>query len=349
MRLRPIRNPVMDPMRALICDEPGRLTVIERDVPKPAPGEVLVRIRRVGICGTDYHIFQGKHPFLEYPRVMGHELSGTIADANGSTTLKAGDDVYIVPYLSCGHCRACRRGVTNACRNIAVLGVHRDGGMAEFLCVPEQNAVPIGTASLDEAAMIEFLAIGAHGVKRGDVAARDRVLVVGSGPIGMSAIIFAKARGADVTVMDLREDRLAFTVDSLGANRTLRADADAEAEAGRLTDGEFYDVVIDATGNAGAMHRGFGLVGHGGRYVLLSVVRTEITFSDPEFHKRETTLLASRNAQPDDFAEVIRQMQAGRVPSRALNTHRGALAEAPALFPAWMKPEAGVIKAILEI
>jgi len=336
-------------MKALICEEPGRLSVISRPEPVPAEGEVLVRIRRVGICGTDFHIFQGKHPFLEYPRVMGHELSGTVETAPASSGLTQGQNVYIVPYLSCGKCVACRRGVTNACQNISVLGVHRDGGMAEFLCVPVSNVIPAGNASLDDAAMIEFLAIGAHGVKRGGITAQDRVLVVGSGPIGMSAIIFAKARGATVTVMDMREDRLAFTTEALGADHLLLANEEAEANAKKLTDGDFFDVVIDATGNAGAMQHGFGFVAHAGRYVLVSVVRTDITFSDPEFHKRETTLFASRNAQADDFAEVVRQMDAGKVPTRALNTHRGSLDDGAVLFKDWLRPEAGVIKAILEI
>ncbi|MCK0196967.1 zinc-binding alcohol dehydrogenase family protein [Ancylobacter sp. 6x-1] len=336
-------------MKALICDEPGRLSIISRPEPVPGPGEALVRIRRVGICGTDFHIYQGKHPFLDYPRVMGHELSGTVESAPEGSGLASGQNVYIVPYLSCGTCLACRKGVNNACMNINVLGVHRDGGMAEYLCVPVGNVVPAGTASLDDAAMIEFLAIGAHGVKRGGITAQDRVLVVGSGPIGMSAIIFAKARGAHVTVMDVREDRIAFTVNELGADQMLIADGNAEAEAKRLTGGDFYDVVIDATGNAGAMQRGFGFLAHAGRYVLVSVVRTDITFSDPEFHKREATLYASRNAQADDFAEVVRQMEAGKVPTRALNTHRGPLADGPALFDAWLRPEAGVIKAILEV
>ncbi|WGD30186.1 zinc-binding alcohol dehydrogenase family protein [Ancylobacter sp. WKF20] len=336
-------------MKALICEEPGRLSVISRPEPVPAAGEALIRIRRVGICGTDFHIYKGQHPFLEYPRVMGHELSGTVESAPAGSGLAKGQNVYIVPYLSCGTCHACRKGVNNACMNINVLGVHRDGGMAEFLCVPVQNVVPAGSASLDEAAMIEFLAIGAHGVKRGGITAQDRVLVVGSGPIGMSAIIFAKARGAHVTVMDLREDRIGFTINELGADQMLIADASAEAEAKRLTGGDFYDVVIDATGNAAAMQRGFGFLAHAGRYVLVSVVRTDITFSDPEFHKREATLFASRNAQADDFAEVVRQMEAGKVPTKALNTHRGPLSEAPGLFDAWLKPEAGVIKAILEV
>ena len=164
-------------MKALICDEPGRLSVIERPVPVCGANEVLVRIRHVGICGTDFHIYAGKHPFLEYPRVMGHELSGTVAEAPSGSTLKKGDPVYIVPYLSCGQCHACRKGLTNACQNIKVLGVHCDGGMAEYVSVPEQNVVPTGGIALADAAMIEFLAIGAHGVKRGSINANDRVLV----------------------------------------------------------------------------------------------------------------------------------------------------------------------------
>lgn len=336
-------------MKALICDQPGRLSVIERPIPTPGAGEVLVRIRHVGICGTDFHIYAGKHPFLEYPRVMGHELSGTVEKAPATSSLKAGDPVYIVPYLSCGTCHACRKGLTNACQNIQVLGVHCDGGMAEYVCVPEQNVIPTGDIALADAAMIEFLAIGAHGIKRGNIGPSDRVLITGAGPIGMSAIIFAKARGAEVTVMDTRSDRLSFAVDRLGADASLFADDTAEAQVQKMTQGDGFDVVIDATGNAIPMQRGFNFLAHGARYVLLSVVRQDITFSDPEFHKREATLFASRNAQPDDFAEVVRQMQAGKVPTRALNTHVGRLEDGVHLFEDWSRPEAGVIKAILEV
>jgi threonine dehydrogenase-like Zn-dependent dehydrogenase len=157
------------------------------------------------------------------------------------------------------------------------------------------------------------------------------------------------AQGAEVTVMDTRDDRLTFAADHLGADLTLHADSSAEQRVKEATDGDGFDVVIDSTGNVTAMERGFGFLAHGGRYVLVSVVRENVTFSDPEFHKREGTLLASRNAQPDDFAEVVRQMQAGKVPARALNTHHGPLAQAPELFAMWMDPGAGVIKAILEI
>ena len=334
-------------MKALVCDEPGRLSLVDRQRPTRGEGEVLVRIRHVGICGTDFHILAGKHPFLEYPRVMGHELSGTVEEGEGPLT--PGTPVYIVPYLACGSCAACRKGLTNACMNIRVLGVHTDGGMAEYLSVPAANVIPAGGIDLRDAAMIEFLAIGAHGIRRGGVTAADRVLVTGAGPIGMSAALFARARGAHVTVMDMRQDRLNFARDALGADAVLLAGPDAEAKAAEMTGGDGFDVVVDATGAAAPIERGFGFLAHGARYVLLSVVRETITFSDPEFHKREATLLASRNAQAEDFAEVVCQMQAGRIPTVALNTHRGALADAAALLPDWSRPEAGVIKAILDV
>lgn len=333
-------------MKALLCEEPGRLAIVTRPRPVRGAGEVLVRIRHVGVCGTDFHIFAGKHPFLTYPRVMGHELSGTVEEADD---LAPGTPVYIVPYLSCGQCGACRKGLTNACRTIKVLGVHTDGGMAEYLSVPAENVIPAGDVPLRDAAMIEFLAIGAHGVKRAGIGPADRVLVTGAGPIGMSAILFAKARGAHVTVMDPRTDRLAFARDRLGADATLTAGSGALDEAMAATAGEGYDVAIDATGLPGPIESGFAFLAHGARYLLLSVVPQEIRFSDPEFHKREATLIASRNAQPDDFAEVLRQMAAGRVPTGALNTHTGPLVEADRLIPAWSRPEAGVIKAILEV
>lgn len=336
-------------MRAVICDRPGSLSLIERPDPRPKPDEVLVRIRRMGVCGTDFHIYGGDQPYFEYPRIIGHELSGEVAASPSGSPLAVGEAVYIVPYLSCGTCRACRRGRTNCCRRLSVLGVHQDGGMAEYLSVPASNVVSAGDLPLDAAAMIEFLAIGAHGIARGAVAAEDRVLVVGSGPIGMAAIIFAKCRGAEVSVVDGRRDRLDFAAATLGADATHALSPDLEAILGERTGGEYFDVVVDATGHVGAMRRGLNFVGHGGRYVLLSIVRDDIAFPDPEFHKRETTLLASRNALPADFAEVVTQMRAGSVPTAALATHRAALAEAPERFDQWRLPEAGVIKALIEI
>lgn len=336
-------------MRALECVKPGELAIAERARPALAPGEVLVRIRRAGVCGTDLHIFEGSHPYLEYPRVIGHELSGEVADVAAGSRFKAGDPVYVIPYLACGYCVACRHGKTNCCQHIRVLGVHIDGGMADYVSVPEGNVAPAEGVSLDEAAMIEFLSIGAHAMRRAAPRAGDRVLVVGAGPIGLGCSLFAQLRGGEVTVLDKREDRLDFCRANLNVAQVEVAGAEVRGRLREWTRGDFFDIVVDATGNVKSMIAGLNYVAHGGTYVLVSVVRDTIAFEDPEFHKRETTLLASRNALPADFAEVIEAMRSGRVPTEALLTHRTRLEEAPSLFPVWIAPEAGVIKAMIEI
>ncbi len=336
-------------MRAILCEEPGRLVLVERPAPAPAPGEVLVRIGRAGVCGTDFHIFRGKQPFLEYPRVIGHELAGEIVQAPPGSSLSPGQRVAIIPYIACMSCVACRRGKTNCCQRIRVLGVHVDGGLCDFLAVPERNVLPVDDLPLDHAAMIEFLAISAHGVRRAAPGAGDRTLVIGAGPIGMAAMIFAKVRGAQVTALDVRADRLALCRAKLDADATVEAGADTDEALEAITGGDFYDLVIDATGNAASMERGFGYVAHGGTYVFLGIVQGSLSFSDPEFHKRETTLLASRNATREDFEEVLAAIRAGRVPTASLNTHRAPLEKVPELLPQWMSPDAGVVKALVEI
>jgi 2-desacetyl-2-hydroxyethyl bacteriochlorophyllide A dehydrogenase len=335
-------------MLTVICESPRNLQALERARPERAPGEVLLRVKRVGVCGTDLHIFTGDQPYLAYPRVMGHELSGVVEQADADSGLSPGDPVYVMPYLSCGQCVACRQGKPNCCVRIEVLGVHRDGGFAEYLTVPRRFVGRADGISLDQAAMLEFLAIGAHAVRRGSVAQSQRVLVVGAGPIGLAAMIFAKLRGATVTALDGRRDRLDFALQQVGVHAAVKVGEGDEVELARLTQGEFFDVVFDATGNAQAMERGFKFVAHGGSYVLVSIVPGDIRFSDPEFHRRETTLLSSRNATTEDFETVMQAMRAGLVPDAALATHRLALADVPSGFARLLDPAEGVIKAIVE-
>lgn len=336
-------------MKALRCDEPGKLSIAERKVPSPGPGEVLVRIRRVGICGTDYHILKGDQPYFEYPRVIGHELSGEVAQAPAGSAFEVGQVVCIEPYIFCGACRPCSQGKTNCCRRLEVLGVHRDGGACEHIAVPERNVVAADGLGYDAAAMVEFLAIGAHGVRRSGAGPESRVLVAGAGPIGIAAAIFAKAAGAAVTVTDINARRLAFCEERLGVDEAIEVGPDIDERLAAATGSDFFDIVFDATASPAAMRKGFSYVGHGGTYVLLSIVSAEIAFSDPEFHKRETSLLGSRNATRRDFETVLDAMRAGLVPVEALATHHAELADAPSAVSAWSRPEAGVIKGLIAI
>lgn len=336
-------------MSIVTCLEPGRLSLEHRPMPVRAPGQVLLRIRRVGVCGTDYHIVAGKQPYLSYPRVIGHELAAEVIEVDAGSALVPGATVSVLPYLACGTCIACRRAKPNCCVRIEVLGVHRDGGLAEYLAVDERYVIPAEGLTLDQAAMVEFLAIGMHAVRRAQVSAEDRVLVVGAGPIGLAVTLFATQAGAEVTVLDGNNRRAAFAVDKLGAVRAEAPGDDLRERLSAATDGDFFDVVFDATGNPGAMEAGFLHAAHGARYVLVSIVSAEIKFSDPEFHKRELTLMGSRNATADDFAAVIAAIRSGAVPTADLHTHDVTLADLPERMGEWMRPEAGVIKGIVRI
>lgn len=333
---------------ALVCTEPGTLRIEQRPVRNPGHGEVLVRPRRVGICGTDYHIFGGKHPFLQYPRVMGHELAVEVVKAPAASGLAAGDVCVVNPYLSCGHCIACRAGKPNCCVGISVLGVHQDGGMIGLLPVPVANLIPANGLSVDECAAVEFLAIGAHAVRRGAVSGRDRVLVTGAGPIGLGVALFARLQGAEVALLDTNEERLAVARSVLAVD-TICPDGDALPAVNAYTRGEGFDVVLDATGNQQAMEAGFEFTAHGGRYVLVSVIKDTITFADPGFHRREMTLLGSRNATAQDFGQVMAAIRRGDVPVDRLITQRTSLADAAANIPRWATAKAGLVKALIEI
>jgi 2-desacetyl-2-hydroxyethyl bacteriochlorophyllide A dehydrogenase len=335
-------------VETLVCSQPGRLHIAQLPAPVPARGFALVRPRRVGICGTDYHIFEGKHPFLQYPRVMGHELAVEVVDVPAKSDFAVGEICVVNPYLSCGTCIACRAGKPNCCTTISVLGVHQDGGMAGLLSVPLRNLVHASGLSVDACATVEFLSIGAHAVRRGAVGAGDRVLVVGAGPIGLGVALFARLAGGNVSVLDMAPERLASAHALTGASPLLVGSTPEDAVAS-ATDGDGFDIVFDATGNAGAMQAGFDFVAHGGTYVLVSVVKDPITFQDPDFHRKEMTLMGSRNATAEDFERVIAAIRDGDVPVAQLITHRTSLSGAVEAIPVWAREKTGLIKAVIEI
>lgn len=334
-------------MKALVCRKPGEL--IFEDHPAPGPpgaGWVLVSISHVGICGTDYHIFEGKHPYLAYPRIMGHELAGTVTAVGEGVTIEVGERVVVNPYFACGQCIACRRGKPNCCVSIEVLGVHRDGGMCEELLVPAGNLYPVAGLSLVDAAAVEFLAIGAHAVRRSRLAEGARTLVIGAGPIGLGTALFARIAGQAVTVMDMSRERLDFA-EGLGFPVVDGASVSPVDLVRQRSDGDCFDLVFDATGSRASIEAAFAYVAHGGALIMVSVIKDEISFSDPEFHKREMMLIGSRNALRVDFDHVIAAMRDDAVPVAKLITHQTTLQDSPHDISRWAHQKSGLIKAMI--
>ncbi|PBC02148.1 zinc-binding alcohol dehydrogenase family protein [Mesorhizobium sp. WSM3860] len=337
-------------MKAVVCRSPGDLVLEDRAEPgAPPPGWARIAVSHVGICGTDYHIFEGKHPFLAYPRIMGHEVSGTVVERGEGVELAVGEAAIINPYLACGKCVACRHGKPNCCVKIEVLGVHRDGAMCDEILVPAQNLYPANGLSLADAAAVEFLAIGAHAVRRSLSAPGQRTLVIGAGPIGLGTALFARIAGLDVSLLDMSTERLGFAESELGFTALDGSKAPAADLVRQASGGEGFDVVFDATGNTQSVQSAFAHVAHGGALVLVSVVKDDITFSDPEFHKREMTLVGSRNALRADFDHVAASIRNGAVPLEKLVTHRTTLADTPRDLARWAREKTGLIKAVIEV
>jgi 2-desacetyl-2-hydroxyethyl bacteriochlorophyllide A dehydrogenase len=339
-------------MLSIVLDQPGHFRLAEAPLPAaPGPGEVLVRVGRVGICGTDLHAFRGRQPFFSYPRILGHELGVEIVELGPETAglgLSVGDRCAVEPYLNCGECIACRRGRTNCCEKLQVLGVHCDGGMVEWLVVPA-NKLHRSNLPLEHLALVEMLCIGAHAVSRAQLMADDQVVVVGAGPIGLATAQFAKLSGADVAVMEISPMRRDFCAEHLGIDTLIDPGDDAAAALRKALGGELPTVVFDATGNAQSMASAFRYVANSGKLVYVGLVQGEITFNDPEFHRREMTLFASRNATRKDFQEVISALETGRFNIAPWITHHSGPDDFIQNFPTWLEPERGVVKAMLKL
>ena len=338
-------------MRTILLEEPGKLSLTETPEPSaPAPGDALVRVHRIGFCGTDYHAFHGRQPFFTYPRILGHELGvEVLAVGEGVTHLSAGDRCSVEPYLNCGTCSACRKGRTNCCSAMRVIGVHLDGGMRERFLLPAAKLHRSETLSFDALALVETLAIGAHAVDRAAVTAGETVAVIGAGPIGLAAVQFALLRGARVIVIDRAPSRLEACRRLYPAVFTADPDHPAEEQLSELTSGDLADAVVDATGNLASMGAALGLLGHAGRLVYVGLAQGDVTFHDPLFHRREMTLLASRNALSRDFPLIIAAMEQGEIDPLAWITHRCSLGEIPENLPPWSEAFAGVIKAVASV
>jgi len=336
-------------MLTIVLEKPGRFVAEERPEPTPAPGTALVRVRRIGVCGTDLGAFAGKQPFFNYPRVLGHELGVEVVDPGDAPHgLRVGDRCAVEPYFNCGTCAACRRGKPNCCESLRVLGVHIDGGMTPLLRIPTHKLHKSDRLDLDQLALVETLGIGAHAVERAALTRDDSVLVIGAGPIGLSVIQFAKLTGATLAVMDVSESRLDFCRTQLGVAHTLTPGPGAAAALKEIGGGSLPTCVIDATGNPQSMADTFNLPANGGRIVFVGLIQGDVTFSDPNFHRRELTVLASRNSTPATFREVIARVESGEIDTRPWITHRFALADVPEIFPRDIAGNPSVLKAVID-
>jgi 2-desacetyl-2-hydroxyethyl bacteriochlorophyllide A dehydrogenase len=322
-------------MKTITLEEPGRFTASDAPEPAyPAPREALVQVSPSGGCGTDLHAYRGRQPFFTYPRILGHELGVEVLEVNdgGESGIRAGD-----------------RCAVDCCVSLKVLGVHTDGGMRERITVPVNKLHTSNSLSLDQLALVETLGIGAHAVDRAAITPGDRALIIGAGPIGLAVAQFALQAKAEVTVMDVNESRLGFCREAIGVASTVFGDDDALSRIKKMTSGDLPTVVFDATGNPESMHRAFQFVSHGGRLVFVGLFQGDVTFHDPHFHRREMTILSSRNSTPADFKRIIRLIESGEIDTTPWITHRCALDGIIPEFPSWLLPETAVLKAIVEI
>ncbi|MEA5139252.1 zinc-binding alcohol dehydrogenase family protein [Arcicella rigui] len=341
-------------MKTIILNQPEQFQLISREFnDELSENEVLLKIHRIGICGTDYHAYRGKQPFFSYPRVLGHELGAEIVALGknvDSTQLKIGDKVSVEPYLNCGKCQACSNGKTNCCENIRVMGVHIDGGMTEYVKIPANKVHPSEILGYEDLALVETLAIGAHAVQRAGLSSNDIVMVIGAGPIGLSVIQFAKLHKAKIAVMDFNAQRLEFAQQLFQTDVSIQAKADYSTDDLRKDlNGVLPTVIFDATGNPQSMMKAFSYCAFGGKLIYVGLFQGDVTFFDPDFHKRELTLMGSRNAMASDFKMIIENMEKGNIDTKAWLTHTADFEDLPLVFNTWLDPQSQVIKAMLSI
>lgn len=341
---------------AIEFTEPTKISVIDRpDEMIPSPGQAIVRTHRMGICGTDLSCYLGKFPFFAYPRTPGHELGlEVVAVGEGVTNVKPGDKCSLEPYFNDPTSATSQKGNSNCCPGVQVIGVHNNGGLRQgTFTVPAHKLHPGNDLTYDQLALVETLAIGYHAVQRGKPQAGETVLVIGAGPIGLACLEFLKLMD-DVTVivMDMVQGRLDFCAKNLGITNGILARLDGShlAEVEKITNGQFADVIIDATGSPRSMSTCFEFAAFTGRVVYVGITTSDLQFPHaPIFHRREITLLASRNALPSDFPQIIDLIRQGKINTDLWITHRITFAEVPEKFAQFTDPKLGAIKAIIEV
>ena len=323
-------------MKALQIKAPGEVHVIDIPMPKPQRGEVRIRIRRAGYCGSDLNTFRGYNPLVSYPRVPGHELGGTI-DAIGAETQAPdiGTPVLVVPYTACGKCTSCRQGRPNCCRYNQTLGVQREGGIAEYICVPVEKLLLAPGLDFEELAMVEPLTVGFHAVSRGRVTSSDTIAVLGCGAIGLGAIAGASARGARVVAVDLDPEKLKLA-QVAGAQEVINTSTENLSERLKaLTSDEGPQVIIEAIGLPQTFRAAVEEVCFAGRVVYIGYAKAPVEYDTKLFVQKELDIMGSRNAETADFKAVIAHLQAKKFPVKAAISRVAPIDEAPKAMRDW--------------
>ncbi len=340
-------------MRAIQFSDVQTIRMIDIQAPgDPGPGEVVVKTHRMGICGTDISCFLGKFPFFDFPRIPGHELGvEVLAIGEGVTNVSVGDRCSVEPYMNCGECYACKRGAVNCCQNLKVIGVMMDGGLCESFTIRADKLHASKQLNYDQLALVETLAIGCHANDRGAPTEGDHALIIGMGPIGLATLEFARLTDATITVMDMNQTRLDFVRSNYGIENTIlfKGDGSELQQMEALTNGSMYQVVTDATGNQHSMSAALGYVAFTGKLVYVGITTEEVHFRHPILHRPEASILASRNALPPDFSRIIGLIEAGVIQTDPWITHRTTFNQVADDFENLIRPETGVIKAIIEV
>ena len=340
-------------MKAIILEKPEQFAAVDIGFPADLqPGHALVRVHRVGICGTDISGYLGKMPFFTYPVVPGHELGVEVLKVGEEVlNIKPGDWCSVEPYMNCEQCFACRNGNTNCCESLEVIGVHKDGGMCEQFVLPAHKLHPSEKLTMDQLALVETLGIGCHCVDRAAIREGEKVLVIGAGPIGLAVIEFLKVAKAEITIMDTNETRLNFCSDRLGVDHTLVFKGDnTEIDNLRLiNDGDLPTTVIDATGSDVSMSNAFQYAAYTGQVVYVGITTQDLVFKHVAIHRPELTIKASRNALPSDFTRIIELIEDGVIDTTPWLSHSSSYEDFIDNFQEWIKPETGVIKAVMHM
>jgi threonine dehydrogenase-like Zn-dependent dehydrogenase len=336
-------------MRALVIDRPGEARVIDMERPVAYPLEATMRIRRVGLCGTDLSTFLGKNPLVTYPRIPGHEVAATLERVPANDLgLAEGTNVTMSPYTSCGKCTACRQGRFNACRSNQTLGVQRDGALMDHLSMPlaKLYAAPL---PIEELCLVEPLTVGCHAVARGRVTSADIVAIYGCGGVGLGAVSAAAFRGACVIAIDIDDKKLAIAQSS-GARHLIHSNRDdVHARLQEITGGHGPDVIIEAIGRPDTFRAAVEEVAFTGRVVYIGYARDQVSYETRLFVQKELDILGSRNAQPQDFKEVIRMFEQKRFPTTQAISATVPIEEAPAILRAWSENPAAYTKIMIKL